>query len=75
MDGYIIGLIREENAASRYVSHIYKGTFNDPGDPMCKKGWNRGSYYSIWRNNLGKNICKVCLKNTLKEINNLTIKR
>ena len=71
MDGYIIGLDRSYNSDKIVVSHIYKGTFDEPEKPMCKKGWNRnnGTGFSIWRNNLGLGICKTCLKNTLKEIN------
>jgi hypothetical protein len=61
-DGYILGLVREPKARDRFVSHLYKGTFADPGLPMCKLGWNRGDSYSILRNNIGKGICKVCLR-------------
>lgn len=69
--GYIIGLERTSGAENRFVSHIYKGTFNDPEKPMCSKGWNRdnGTSFSIWRNNLGLAICRTCSNNTLKEIN------
>jgi hypothetical protein len=69
MPGYIIGLERTPGAQQRFVSHIYRGTFADPGDPMCPKGWNRdgGESYSIWRNNLGRDICKNCLRAVEKE--------
>lgn len=72
MEGYILGLDRSPNAEYRFVSHIYKGTFHNPEKPMCKKGWNRddGTGFSIWRNNLGLGICKICLKNTLKALKN-----
>ena len=72
MPHYILGLDRSYGAEFRFVSHIYYGK-NDkmfPEKPMCKKGWNRdnGKSFSIWRNNLGKNICKTCIKNTLKQL-------
>lgn len=47
------------------LAHIYKGTFDKPGDPLCRYGWNRedGKAYSIWRNNVGRDgICKICAK-------------
>jgi len=62
-EGYITGLSREAGALERLVAHLYKGSFSDPGNPMCKRGWNRGYGYSIWRNNVGRRgICKVCLR-------------
>lgn len=66
MPGFILGLNRVPFAETKYVSHIYQGTFSEPGDPMCPRGWNRGDGYSIWRNNVGTHICKTCLKNTAK---------
>ena len=63
--GYITGLSREPEAHNRLVAHLYRGTFDNPGAPMCKRGWNRdnGAAYSIWRNNVGiKGICKVCMR-------------
>ena len=70
MPGFIIGLDRSPNSQYRFRSHIYKGDFSEPGDPMCPRGWNRekGESYSIWRNNLGTDICRTCIKNTLKEL-------
>ena len=64
MPDFILGLDRSPNAQTRFVSHIYRGSFGTPGDPMCPRGWNRdgGESYSIWRNNLGRDICKNCLK-------------
>lgn len=65
--GYITGLGRDYPHPKR--SHLYKGTFADPGLPMCRYGWNRdsGSSYSIWRGNVGeKGICKLCLKRAAK---------
>lgn len=69
-DGYIPGQDRNNSPqALRKVAHLYKGTFNNPGLPMCKIGWNRdeGTSYSIWRNNISPaGICKVCLRRALK---------
>jgi len=63
-NGYISGLVRDPYAERNDVAHLYKGTFNDPGDPMCKRGWNRKEYgYSIWRNVIGRRgLCKICLR-------------
>src|SRR4030042_3787208 len=64
-EGYITGLARgSPNPQHDCVAHLYKGTFNNPGNPMCKYGWNKKEYgYSIWRNNIGrKGICKICLR-------------
>ena len=61
--GYIQGL--ERTYPHPKISHLYKGDFKDPGNPMCRRGWNRdeGTGYSIWRGNMGENgICKVCLR-------------
>jgi hypothetical protein len=67
--GFILGLNRiPEPECLRLSSHIYRGTFNEVGDPMCPRGWNRGEDgYSIWRNNIGKGICRTCLKAAAKE--------
>lgn len=57
---YITGLDRNDQ---HLVAHLYVGEFDDPGDPMCARGWNRsdGSSYSIFRNNVGNaGICQVC---------------
>jgi len=62
-DGYITGLGRDYPHPR--TAHLYKGTFSDPGDPMCARGWNRdgGTSYSIWRNNVGDGgICKICIR-------------
>lgn len=61
-EGFVVGLVRNPDTRGS-VSHLYKGTFSDPGLPMCRYGWNRGDYYSIWRGNVGgRGICKICLK-------------
>lgn len=59
---FITGQDRNEDNA---VAHLYSGTFADPGDPFCVRGWNRsdGEGYSIFRNNVGNaGICKVCAR-------------
>lgn len=59
---YITGLDRNDQ---HLVSHLYTGTFNEVGAPMCARGWNRsdGEGFSIFRNNEGDaGICKVCLR-------------
>lgn len=51
------------------IAHLYEGTFAEPGDPMCARGWNRdnGQTYSIWRNNIGeRGICQICLRRAKK---------
>jgi len=59
---YTPGLNRESCADGHYVAHLYRGPFGNPGWPMCRRGWNRedGTAYSIWRNNGGLGICRVC---------------
>jgi hypothetical protein len=59
--GYILGLSREYPDAR--IAHLYKGTFEDPGLPMCARGWNRddGQSYSIWRGHEGtQGVCRIC---------------
>lgn len=64
--GYILGLDRLKPAAR---SHIYKGTFSDPEEPLCPKGYREDGSYSIFRNNLGSGVCRTCLKNLISLIN------
>jgi hypothetical protein len=60
--GYISGVFRGDGGEKR-VTHLYKGTFGEHGNPMCKRGWQYGDSYSIFRNNItDKGICKVCLR-------------
>jgi hypothetical protein len=64
---YITGLDRNDQ---HLVAHIYTGTFGEPGDPMCVRGWNRsdGDGYSIFRNNVGKaGICGICMRRALEK--------
>jgi len=67
-DGYVAGLVRDPIDKNRHVAHLYKGSFGDVGDPMCKRGWNRKEWgYSIWRNVFtSKGICKICLRRAEK---------
>ena len=66
IDGYIEGMDRGGNGDKK-VSHLYKGDFNDPGLPMCKRGWNRGEDgYSIFRaNSSPAGTCQICLSRAL----------
>ena len=67
-DGYISGQSRDHKHDNR-VTHLYKGTFGDPGWPMCKRGWNRdnGTAYSIWRNNIGPvGLCSICVRRAIE---------
>ena len=65
-DGYTAGLGREYPQPP--LSHLYEGSPENLGYPMCRFGWNRdeGQSYSIWRGNVGeKGICKICLRRAL----------
>jgi hypothetical protein len=65
--GYIAGLGRD--APPPHRAHLYRGTFGNPGLPMCAYGWNRGREYSIWRGHIGrKGICKTCLRRARKSL-------
>lgn len=55
------------------VTHLYDGNFENPGFPMCSRGWQRKWYdsngkvedyeYSIFRNLISNaGICKNCLR-------------
>jgi len=65
--GFVVGRCRNDE---HVVAHLYKGTFGDPGEPMCARGWNRdnGFGYSIFRgeSNATAGICKVCVRRALK---------
>lgn len=73
---YITGMFRGDNGINM-VTHLYLGTFSDPGYPMCSRGWQRKWYdkdgniedyeYSIFRNNVSNaGICQVCMKRAMK---------
>jgi hypothetical protein len=61
---YVVGLNRIPGAETRYRAHLYRGTSDNPGEPMCRLGWNRdyGESYSIWRNRPGLGVCRVCFR-------------
>lgn len=68
-DGYIPGLsrrrvTRDSRGEVQYtVAHLYKGDYSDPGQPMCRNGYEKAGDISIWRGNIGpKGLCKVCLR-------------
>ena len=73
---YITGVFRGDNG-DKMVTHLYQGTFDKPGNPMCSRGWQRVWYdkngkvedyeYSIFRNNVSElGICKICLRRAEK---------
>ncbi len=70
-EGYVAGLVRNPRAEIDCVAHLYKGDFVNVGDPMCKRGWNRGKGgYSVWRNVIGrKGICAICLRRARANLN------
>lgn len=75
-EGYIEGLGRDYPHPR--ISHLYHGTFADPGLPMCARGWNRenGTSYSIWRGNTGtQGTCSVCLKRARKGLGGVPAKK
>lgn len=74
---YVTGVFRGDNG-NNMVTHLYQGTFHEPGYPMCSRGWQRKWYdengkledweYSIFRNiESKKGICKVCFRRALEE--------
>jgi hypothetical protein len=65
---YVIGQDRNED---KVVAHLYRGTFSDPGEPMCARGWNRGngSGYSIFRGVCTGGVCMICLRRASKKLN------
>jgi hypothetical protein len=69
---YITGVFRGDDG-EKMATHLYQGDFQNPGFPMCSRGWQRKWYdkdgkiedyeYSIFRNNISNaGVCKVCLK-------------
>jgi len=66
-EGYITGLGRDYPHPK--IAHLYEGPIENPGNPMCRRGWNRdeGQSYSIWRNNIGSHgVCQVCVRRAQK---------
>lgn len=74
-DGYIAGMDR--CGRRDIVTHLYKGTFSNPGLPMCSRGWNRdGQAYSIFRGNISDaGLCKICLRRALENRPGVRAKR
>lgn len=72
--GYIAGLVRDPLARDTRRAHLYKGNYADPGLPMCRLGWNRGTSYSIWRGQLGTGICAVCRRRAREGREPVTVK-
>lgn len=73
--GYVAGVSRKEGGKYR-KTHLYKGTFAEPGLPMCTYGWNGGDHYSIFRNNISKKgICDICLGRALKGLNGIDVSK
>lgn len=66
--GFVVGADRA--SPSHRVSHLYQGTFEQPGLPMCRHGYNRdnGETYSIWRGNVVNGLCKTCVKRAKKKL-------
>lgn len=75
---YTTGVFRGDNGQNM-VTHLYNGNFNDPGFPMCSRGWNRVYYdkngnvidyeYSIFRNNISRpGICKICVRRAMLQL-------
>lgn len=76
-DGYIPAISRQA-AKGPKRSHLFKGTFKDPGLPMCGWGYSRYSigYYSIFRNDIGeKGICKICMRRAKKGLDGVEDRR
>jgi hypothetical protein len=53
--------------SSKNKVHIYDGTFDSPGKPLCPHGWNRGDHYSILRegevdtsSTKPTDVCNIC---------------
>lgn len=75
---YVLGMFRGDNGENM-VTHLYNGSFSEPGFPMCSRGWQRKWYddngkiedyeYSIFRNNVSSvGICQVCLNRAYKKL-------
>jgi hypothetical protein len=79
---YVTGVFRGDGG-SNMVTHLYEGTFSEPGNPMCSRGWQRKWYdengkledweYSIFRNNISSaGICQVCMKRAIKGLSSIS---
>ncbi len=75
---YVTGMFRGDNGENM-VTHLYRGSFGEPGFPMCSRGWQRKRYdengkledweYSIFRNNTSNaGLCMNCMKRAIKRL-------
>lgn len=63
---WISGMCRQGRGHLK-KTHLFDGTFSDPGLPMCRWAWNKYGEYSIWRNNVSdKGICEICFRRAKK---------
>lgn len=73
---YISGVFRGDGG-EKMVTHLYDGTFEKPGNPMCSRGWQRKTFnkkgklidweYSIFRNNTSEaGLCEICWRRSQK---------
>ncbi len=71
---YITGQDRNDDSL---VAHLYKGTFSEPGNPMCLRGWNRSDEdsYSIFRNISNVKICSICLRRASQNKDSISSKK
>ena len=71
---YITGQDRNDDTL---VAHLYRGTFSEPGNPMCLRGWNRsdGDCYSIFRNLPGVKICSICSRRASQNKDSVSSKK
>lgn len=81
MKNYITGVFRGDGG-QKMKTHLYDGTFEKPGLPMCSGGWQRKYFnkkgklvdweYSIFRNNVSKpGICKTCQRRAEKDLSGI----
>lgn len=70
LDGYITGIDRSKDGDFENLStHIYRGTFSNPEEGLCKWSMNDDGGFSIWRNNVSRRgFCKICLRKLLSEL-------
>lgn len=70
IDGVLYTTGVDRNDPGNRKIHLYRGSFRDPGWPMCRHGWNRsnGEAYSILRNVLtgSRGMCETCWKRAME---------
>jgi hypothetical protein len=58
---FIAGMNRAASNPEHLKTHLYDGTFTEPGMPLCQYGYDANGDYSIWRNNVSEaGICTLC---------------